>query len=287
MTVVNLYLLHYLYLHTMSRAGAVAQSSPMSRSLSVHPKYVQEVNLVWKRKSDGREQEITEELGQSLYLVIINLFLKGQPVNRTNFIEICQFLGLEWRDMVGLDVQENWSSSLPAKPNTDGAIAPNSPPSALAVSEQSVEVSSIDEAINALAGTLCEMLRRLTRKAGDLLRADRTSVFLLDPQRKELGSLIADDGSGGCLIIDIPLGKGFASLAATSSKVINVPFDLYRNPHSEAAQQTDQKTGYRTYTILAWPVFNERRDLVAVVELINKLKPNYDPKGVLSVRIDP
>jgi hypothetical protein len=270
----------------MSRAGAVVQGSTMSRSLSVHPKYVQEVNLVWKRKSDGREHEITEELGQSLYLVINNLFLKGQPVNRTNFIEICQFLGLDWRDMVGLDVQEDWSSSLHAKPNTDGAKAQNSRPSAIALSEPSAEVSSIDEAINALAGTLCEMLRRLTRKAGDLLRADRTSVFLLDPQRKELGSLIADDGSGGCLIIDIPLGKGFASLAATSSKVINVPFDLYRNPHSEAAQQTDQKTGYRTYTILAWPLLTKRNDVVAVVQLINKLKLNCNPEDDLSLRID-
>jgi GAF domain. len=270
----------------MSRAGAVARCSPMPKSLSVHPKYVQEVNLVWKRKSDGREQEIAGQLGQSLCLVINNLFLKGEAVNRTNFIEICQFLGLNWQEMAGLDEQESAFSSSPVKPNSGNAIARSAPTKPIAFSPVPVKVSTVDEAINALAGTLCEMLRRLTRKAGDVLRADRTSVFLLDPQRKELGSLIADDGSGGCLIIDIPLGKGFASLAATSSKVINVPFDLYRNPRSEAAKQTDQKTGYRTYTILAWPVLNKHNNVIAVVQLINKLKQNYNPEDDLYKKID-
>lgn len=258
----------------------------MPKSLSVHPKYVQEVNLVWKRKSDGREQEIAGQLGQSLCLVINNLFLKGEAVNRTNFIEICQFLGLNWQEMAGLDEQESAFSCSPVKPNSGNAIARSAPTKPIAFSPVPVKVSTVDEAINALAGTLCEMLRRLTRKAGDLLRADRTSVFLLDPQKKELGSLIADDGSGGCLIIDIPLGKGFASLAATSSKVINVPFDLYRNPRSEAAKQTDQKTGYRTYTILAWPVLNKHNNVIAVVQLINKLKQNYNPEDDLYKKID-
>ena len=281
----------------------------MPKSLSVHPKYVAEVNLVWKRKSEGRKQEIEEELGQSLCLVIDNLFLKGEPVNRTNFIEICQFLGLNWQEMTGLDVQESSDSYLPVKENSgetksrvslSGSVQEelaepspakllprgSSPSEAIALSSPSVKVSTVDEAINTLAGTLCEMLRRLTRKAGNVLRADRTSVFLLDPHRKELGSLIADDGSGGCLIIDIPLGKGFASLAATSAKVINVPFDLYKNPRSEAARQTDQKTGYRTYTILAWPVLNKHNQVIAVVQLINKLKPNYNPEDDLSIKID-
>jgi hypothetical protein len=249
----------------------------MARSLTVHPKHLQEVNLAWKRKCDGREQELADELGRALTLVILNLFLKGEPVNRVNFIEICQFLGLNWREIAGFDGQKSQVSSPLAKANPGGALV---------LYRADGGLSDVDKALKELVGTLCEMLRRLTRKAGDLLRADRTSIFLLDAERKELGSLIADDGAGGCLVIDIPADRGFASIAATSSKIINVPFDVYDDPRSEEAKNTDKKTGYRTYTILAWPVLNKQKNLVAVVQLINKLKPNYAPEDDLSNRID-
>ena len=130
------------------------------------------------------------------------------------------------------------------------------------------------------------MLRRLTRKVGDLLRADRTSIFLLDPTRNLLGSINAEDGEGGSLVIEVPLNRGIASLAATTSSVINIPFDVYNDYRSEEARKTDKITGYRTYTILAWPLYNKQHDLVAVVQLINKLKPKCDPEDDLARRID-
>lgn len=252
----------------------------MSRSFSVDPKHIQEVNLAWKRKSGGRDQELVDELSRSLSIVIVNLFLKGQPVNRINFIEICQLLELNWREIAGLDVSPNPISSRVVTGTSD------KPNNVISVSRSSGGASDVDQALNELVSILCEMLRRLTRKAGELLGADRTSIFLLDQQKNELGSLIADDGSGGCLLIDIPADRGFASLAATSSQVINVPFDVYDDPRSEEAQNTDQRTGYRTYTILAWPVLNKQKNLVAVVQLINKLKSNYNPEDELSQRID-
>ena len=242
----------------------------------VHPKYIQEVNLAWQRKSDGREQEIARELGHSLQLVINNLFLKGEPVNRVNFIEICQFLGLNWREIAGLELEERKASSKFLEIDTSDAIVLSRPEG----------IDDVDKAINQLVGALCEMLRRLTRKAADLLRADRTSIFLLDRQTQQLGTIIADDGSGGCLLIDLPAYRGIAGIAATSLEVINIPFDVYNDPRSEEAQRTDQRTGYRTYTILAWPLLNQQKDLVAVVQLINKLKPNDDPEDDLLARID-
>lgn len=261
----------------MINSGAVSQCSDMARSYTVHPKHIQEVNLAWKRKSDGREQDLAKELGHSLHLVITNLFLKGEPVNRVNFIEICQFLGLNWQEIAGLDLRENSVGSSDTDRTLSNAIMLSRPPEG---------VSDVDRAINELVGTLCEMLRRLTRKAGDLLRADRTSIFLLDKQTKVLGTIVADDGDGGCLLIDIPANRGIASLAATSLEVINVPFDVYVDPRSEEAKKTDLRTGYRTYTILAWPLLNKKKDLVAVVQLINKLKPNYSPNDDLSQKID-
>ena len=270
----------------MIRAGAIFRCSNMARSFSVHPKYIQEVNLAWKRKSDGRDQDLADELGRSLTLVIVNLFLKGEAVTRVNFIEICQFLGLNWREMAGLDLQESKISEVPTKVNLGGVNDADASNSAMSLSRPIRGASEVDKALNDLVGTLCEMLRRLTRKAGDLLGADRTSIFLLDEQTKVLGTIIADDGDGGCLLIDIPADRGIASLAATSLKVINVPFDVYDDPRSEQAKNTDKRTGYRTYTLLAWPLLNQQKNLVAVVQLINKLKPDYNSEDDLAKRID-
>ena len=261
----------------MISIGGVFRCSDMSKLLSVHPEYLQEANLAWKLKSHRRKQALANELGRPLYLVIVNLFLKGEPVNDVNFREICQILGLNWREIAGLDIQESANSHSLVQVNSSNAMV---------ISQPDEGISDVDQALNELVSTLCEMLRRLTRKAGNLLGADRTSIFLLDQERNELGSLIADDGQGGCLLIDIPGDKGIAGLAATSLEIINIPFDVYEDPRSQEAKNTDKKTGYRTYTMLAWPLLNKRKSLVAVVQLINKLKPNCNPEDDLSIRID-
>ncbi|HBB32305.1 MAG TPA: GAF domain-containing protein [Cyanobacteria bacterium UBA8803] len=253
----------------------------MSKTLSVHPKYIQEVQLAWMHKSNGQQGDLTAQLGRSLSIVINNLFLKGQPVNQTNFLEICQILGLDWREVAGLDGQDNRVSSEPKRENrinTNGC--------AVAIVPTLERSLTVDQALNQLVSTLCEMLGQITRKAGNLLSADRTSIFLIDRDKKEVGSLIAEDGCGGSLLIDIPMNKGIVGLAATTSKVVNIPFDVYDDPRSEQAKKTDSKTGYRTYTILAWPLLNKQKEVVAVVQFINKLKPDSNPKESLSQRID-
>lgn len=243
----------------------------MSKSFSVHPQYIQKVKSAWRQKIDEGGENLVEELGLSTS--ILNLFLQGQPINSLNFVGICHILGLDWRKIAGLDMEFE-QMFFPSSELNFGDTKPTR------------EVTTVDEALRDLVDTLCEMLRRLTRKAGDVVRADRTSIFLLDQQTNTLGSINAEDGHGGSLIIDIPSNRGIASLAVASSEVINIPFDVYDDPRSEEAKRTDQKTGYRTYTMLAWPLFNEQKDIVAVVQLINKLKPIYDPEDYLSRRID-
>lgn len=144
---------------------------------------------------------------------------------------------------------------------------------------------SIEE-IASLLSTLCDTMRRLTRCAAGLLNAERASIFLLDQPREVLVSIVAEDGDGGSLVIETPLDRSIAGLSATSKEVINVPVDVYDDPRSLEAQNTDKKTGYRTYSILAWPLLNEQQDLFGVVQFINKLKPNFNPQDDLSSQID-
>ncbi|MFN6531328.1 GAF domain-containing protein [Nostoc sp. ChiSLP03a] len=133
---------------------------------------------------------------------------------------------------------------------------------------------------------LQEMLHSITLKTGELLGADRTTIFLLDEEKQELWSILAEGEGGRSLEIRIPANKGIGGEVATFKKVINIPFDFYNDPRSHFAQEQEKRTGYRTYTMLALPLLNEHGQLVAVVQLLNKLKSKNHYDAPLAERID-
>ncbi|MEB3212374.1 MAG: adenylate/guanylate cyclase domain-containing protein, partial [Leptolyngbyaceae bacterium] len=133
---------------------------------------------------------------------------------------------------------------------------------------------------------LNEMLTSITLKTGELLNADRTTIYLLDEDKNELWSIVAKDENGNNLELRFPTSMGIAGESATFKKVINIPFDFYNDPRAEFAKIKDQETGYRTYTMLVLPLLDTQENLVAVVQLINKLKRDYDPLASLDEKID-
>ncbi|MDF5720620.1 MAG: GAF domain-containing protein [Rhizonema sp. PD37] len=133
---------------------------------------------------------------------------------------------------------------------------------------------------------LQEMLHSITLKTGELLGADRTTIFLLDEQKKQLWSILAEGDGDRSLEIRIPADKGIAGEVATYKKVVNIPYDFYDDSRSYFAQEQEKRTDYRTYTMLALPLLNEQGKLVAVVQLLNKLKSSYNPEAPLQERID-
>ena len=133
---------------------------------------------------------------------------------------------------------------------------------------------------------LQEMLHSITLKTGELLGADRSTIFLLDEEKQELWSIVAEGDGNSSLEIRIPANKGIAGEVATFRKVVNIPYDFYDDPRSLFAKEQEKRTGYRTYTMLALPLLNEEGKLVAVVQLLNKLLPKHEQGAALSKRID-
>jgi adenylate cyclase len=134
---------------------------------------------------------------------------------------------------------------------------------------------------------LDEMLRSITAKTGELLNADRTTIFVKDEERNQLWSIVAKDKGGGSLEIRIPAdGNSIAAEVATKKEVINIPYDVFDDPRSAGSKEQFKRTGYRTYTMLALPLLNEQGELVAVVQLLNKLKPQHDANAPLEEKID-
>ncbi|MEM8641144.1 MAG: GAF domain-containing protein [Cyanobacteria bacterium P01_G01_bin.54] len=129
-------------------------------------------------------------------------------------------------------------------------------------------------------------LRSITLRTGRSLLADRTTIFLLDADKDEFWSIIAETEGEEPLEIRIPADKGIVGEAAQGQRTINIPYDFYDDPRSATAQEQDAKNNYRTYTMLAFPLINDQGQLVAVVQCINKLKRFHDRSAPLAERID-
>ncbi|MFN9515734.1 MAG: GAF domain-containing protein [Pseudanabaena sp.] len=119
---------------------------------------------------------------------------------------------------------------------------------------------------------LDEMLQAIRGKVGELLSADRTTIFLLDSDKNQLWTNVpSEDGKS----IEIRISTEPTSIAgevATYRKTVNIPFDFFDDPRSSQAKKQFERTGYRTYSMLAMPLLNDNDQLVAVVQLINKLR---------------
>ena len=74
----------------------------MARSQKVASEYINRVKLALKRNGFPSQQALANRLGLSRST--IKHFLNGTPVDRLNFEEICETLGLDWQEIVAIDV---------------------------------------------------------------------------------------------------------------------------------------------------------------------------------------
>ena len=118
---------------------------------------------------------------------------------------------------------------------------------------------------------LDELLETFTLKIGQILQAERTTIFIVDEDHQELCSKIAQGTAGDSLEIRIPINQGIAGYVATACEGVNIP-DAYADERFSDA--TDRQTGYVTRNILCMPVMSSDRKVVAVAQLLNKVGPH-------------
>jgi adenylate cyclase len=127
------------------------------------------------------------------------------------------------------------------------------------------EVQTLLEVGASLSGTLelVELMQIIMRKAREITDAERSTLFLIDPETGELWSKVAE----GTAEIRVPRGQGIAGQVATTGQLLNIP-DAYAHPLFN--QDVDQKTGFRTRNILCVPMRNSEGDMIGVTQVINK-----------------
>jgi putative ABC transport system ATP-binding protein len=109
-------------------------------------------------------------------------------------------------------------------------------------------------------------LRIFTRRVGELLDAERASLFLVDHERQQLVLRVAQDVAEG-FQVRIPLSSGIAGAAAVSGQPVRVD-DAYADPRFNRA--VDAETGFRTRSVLCLPLQDRNGTVFAVTQLLNR-----------------
>ena len=120
-----------------------------------------------------------------------------------------------------------------------------------------------DEAFQSM---LEQSLRAFTRRVGELLDAERASLFLVDRERQQLVLRVAQDMPDGDYV-RIPLASGIAGAAAVSGEIVRVD-DAYADPRFNKA--VDTETGFRTRSMLCLPLQDRSGQVFAVTQLLNR-----------------
>jgi putative ABC transport system ATP-binding protein len=116
----------------------------------------------------------------------------------------------------------------------------------------------------AFRSMLDQGLFAFTRKLGALLNADRASLFLVEGDFLELKVAEHLEQLGE---IRFPIGSGIAGAVAKTGEAIRID-DAYADARFN--QDVDQRTGYRTRSLISLPIKNRHGKVFAVAQLLNR-----------------
>jgi HD-GYP domain-containing protein (c-di-GMP phosphodiesterase class II) len=109
------------------------------------------------------------------------------------------------------------------------------------------------------------LLRDMATVTTQLLDADRATIFIVDRERGEIWSRVAlGTGAGE---IRQAIGVGIAGLVAATGDTVNIP-DAYDDPRFNP--EPDQRTGYRTKSLLTFPMTGQNDRVIGVFQVVNK-----------------
>ena len=103
-----------------------------------------------------------------------------------------------------------------------------------------------------------------TSKLGQLLNAERSSLFLVEGDFLVLKVAEHVEEMGE---IRFPVGSGIAGTVAQTGESIRID-DAYADPRFN--QDVDRQTGFRTRSLLTLPVKNREGKVFAVAQLLNR-----------------
>ena len=132
------------------------------------------------------------------------------------------------------------------------------------------------EVARQLAATveLDPLLEAIATAATTVLDCERATVFLYDTGREELYSRVATGIEDSAMTeIRFPVSRGIAGEVARTGSVITIA-DAYADPRFNP--EFDRQSGFRTRTMLAFPLRGYDSTTVGVLQVLNKRGGQFD-----------
>jgi len=115
---------------------------------------------------------------------------------------------------------------------------------------------------------LAELTGIILRIVREEVHIDRGTVFIVDRDRQQLLSLVAQGVEG--TEIRMPLGSGIAGAVASTGETVDI-LDAYADSRFNSA--IDATLDYRTKDVFCMPILNRAGHTVGALELLNRSKP--------------
>ncbi|MCB9729114.1 MAG: GAF domain-containing sensor histidine kinase [Deltaproteobacteria bacterium] len=137
-----------------------------------------------------------------------------------------------------------------------------------------LKLEGIEEISRALGSehNIERILEIVMERTTELLDAERSTLFVVDEQSRTLWSRATQGGD--VEVLEVPLGHGIAGWVAEHGRSVNVK-DAYKDPRFDGSQ--DQKTGYRTRSMVCAPLRDSQQKLIGVIEVLNKRDGYFTP----------
>jgi HD-GYP domain-containing protein (c-di-GMP phosphodiesterase class II) len=118
-----------------------------------------------------------------------------------------------------------------------------------------------------------KLLSLIMEEITRVLEAERSSLFLVDHTTGEIWSHIAQKSE--ISEIRLPIGKGIAGYTAKTGKLLNI-----RNAYKDKrfCSDFDMETGFHTRSVLCAALFNHEREIIGVIQVLNKKKGYFTKK---------
>lgn len=112
-------------------------------------------------------------------------------------------------------------------------------------------------------------LELISMEAKDLLNAERCSIFIVDKEDRMLWTKFSD--GIGRIVVSLDSGIVGDTYETQEPQIVNNPYD---NP--KFLSNIDKKSGFTTRNIITVPIFDSKRDVMGIMQLLNKSRFDFD-----------
>ncbi len=117
--------------------------------------------------------------------------------------------------------------------------------------------------------SMSHALDLIGEEAKKLFGADRCSIFIVDNEDKMLWTKLSD--GIGKIVIGLDAGIVGDTYAKQEGQIVNKPYEDSRFlPH------IDKKSGYTTKNMITAPIFDSKRDIMGIIQLLNKSRSDFN-----------